>query len=73
MCSVSFHTPTYIHLTILKINKSCRTSCTHNTFKIKAYGVLCKYTKRNQITAPMLIGNVNVKHTATQCGRAVTG
>jgi DUF1009 family protein len=55
------------------MNKSYCTSCTHNTFKIKAYCVLCKYTKRNQITAPVLIGSVNVKRKATQRGRAVTG
>jgi len=36
MYSISFHIPTHIHQTLLNINKSYCTSCTHNTFKIKA-------------------------------------
>ena len=60
MYSVSFHLLTYIHQKILKINKLHCTSCKHNTFKIKSYGILCKYTQQNQITAPVLIGCVNV-------------
>jgi len=73
MYFVSFHLHTFIHLKNLKTNNLHCTSCKHNSFKIKTYGVLCKYTKRNQITAPLLIGCVKVKHKATLCGLAVTG
>ena len=73
MYSVSFHLLTYIHQKILKINKLHCTSSKHNIFKIKSYGILRKYTQRHQITAPVLIGCVNVIHTATQRGYAVTG
>lgn len=42
----------------MKTNNLHYTSCKHNTFKTKSYGILCKYIKRNQINVPVFIGRV---------------